>query len=368
MSAFESLRRHSAEGPDRITQEAARWLDKRAGGPLSEEDAAAFEAWRSHPDHAAAFARLERTLQNVRGVRDDVRLTRRRAAAAARASARSRRPWLPASAAAAVLILVSAVTGMIGLGGDTAAPPAQTATVADARTGLDDRSAVETAIGERLTVTLDDGTQVTLNTRTRLAMRYTEAERVVELQGGQALFDVAHDADRPFIVEAGAQRVRALGTAFDVRRAATGVEVTLLEGRVVVEEFTEPTSDAPERALVHVAELVPGEQFISDLVQAQPQIRTADIERVTSWRRGRMTFRNTTLGEAVAEANRYAHTPIALTDDRMAQLRISGAFPTDQVDAFVEALTTYFPLEEARDDAPETRKARRLVWREGEGG
>lgn len=351
--------------PDAVTQAASLWLDRRTSGDMTPEQQADFAAWIAEPEHKQAYERLERTLQNVRGARDEIGVARLRAEARSRAKAARGNRWVAAIAACFALFFVGGVGSTLWFVGVGPQPERADTVAAISDPGLTAPrgTLIETAAGERLTITLDDGTEVTLNTRTQLEVRYSAGERVVALVEGQALFDVAHDASRPFIVDAGDQRVRALGTQFDVRRAEAGVEVTLLEGRVVVEELGLARSTAAEPEPVHVAELAPGEQFISATAELQAEIRDADIERVTSWRRGRMVFRDTSLAEAVAEANRYAVRQIVLADEEMAALRISGSFPTDQVDAFVEALTIYFPLEEIDARPAEDASVRRLEWR-----
>src|SRR5690606_28626324 len=93
---------------------------------------------------------------------------------------------------------------------------------------------VRTGVGEQRTVTLEDGSRVSLNTATRLSLHFDRGVRRVRLQSGEALFEVARDPGRPFVVESGDRQVRALGTAFIVRRDAGRIAVTLMEGSVEV--------------------------------------------------------------------------------------------------------------------------------------
>jgi transmembrane sensor len=243
-----------------------------------------------------------------------------------------------------------------------------------------------TATGERLNISLDDGSQVTLNTRTELEVTLTARERYIHLIHGQALFDVAHDHNRPFVVEADSRRFIAVGTAFDVRLDAGSVELTMLEGTVRVEHAPAPPppqrSDAAKSAAArrgpagandagrsNVGERTAGAEllaqssggaYIPRLVAAGEQLKAgegsddrvlpADAERVTSWRRGQIIFDNTRLGDAIAEVNRYSATQLRLEDPALAELRLSGAFSTSRPRLFVEALTNYFPVQIERAD------------------
>jgi transmembrane sensor len=192
-----------------------------------------------------------------------------------------------------------------------------------------------TAIGERSTIALEDGSTLVLNTATRLRVDFTRSARNVTLLSGQALFEVASDARRPFTVQAGDRRITALGTAFDVRVEAGVVRVTLLEGRVAVEEPGRPANRE---------ELTPGQQLLA-ASRGAATVRHADVERVTSWRDGRLVFENEPLAGVVAEVNRYSNRKVVLSDPALGELRISGTFRIGSPVNFISALRDYFPIE-----------------------
>jgi transmembrane sensor len=198
-----------------------------------------------------------------------------------------------------------------------------------------------TTAGERLTVSLADGSQITLNTQTELTVAYTQRARSVRLARGQALFEVAKDASRPFVVQAQDRRFIAVGTAFDVRIEGEEVKVTMLAGTVRAEGST---SGSPIGTTVTA-----GEQLTID-TRNPDLVRRADPERVTSWRRGQVIFDDTRLSDAVEEINRYSETRIELADPKLGELRLSGAFATGATATFVEAVTRYFPLQIAHAD------------------
>src|SRR5690606_18195659 len=122
---------------------------------------------------------------------------------------------------------------------------------------------------ERLAVPLDDGSLLTLNTDTRAVVRYRDGIRGVTLQKGQALFEVAKDPSRPFVVTAGQRTVTALGTAFDVRLSESRFEVTMLEGRVVVapQSAHAPLTYADADLVDDRTELGPGDQLVATAAQ-----------------------------------------------------------------------------------------------------
>lgn len=191
----------------------------------------------------------------------------------------------------------------------------------------------ETDVGQQETVSLSDGTRVALNTDSRLAVDFSDAERRVRLDRGEVLFDVAKNPDRPFVVEAGNERIRAVGTSFVVRRDGERVSVTLLKGRVLVSHLGQGAAGAALRP----AMLTPGERLIVDPARVQPAQAVAvppaslaidrpKLDSVTAWREGNVMFDDTPLAEAMQEINRYGGKPLQLSDPRLGSLRISGVF------------------------------------------
>jgi transmembrane sensor len=203
--------------------------------------------------------------------------------------------------------------------------------------------AFRTAIGERSTVTMSDGSVIVLNTNTRVDIRFSPKERHIRLAGGQAWFQVAKNPNRPFVVEAGEQRVLALGTAFDVRLAdKDAVQVTLLEGRVIVEPIQSRLAallGPPPR----ISELTPGESLLASGSERVTK-RKADVSKIAGWRLGQVVFDNDTLASAVAEVNRYSSTQIVLADPALATLPVSGVFAVGHIESFIETVTSHYPI------------------------
>ncbi|ALN55959.1 sigma factor regulatory protein, FecR/PupR family [Lysobacter enzymogenes] len=338
------VRDGSAEpGSRSIDEDAARWseiLRERDDATMRE----AFQAWQAQsPGHAEAYARAEAARRLADLLADEPEMqslrseTLGRVARQGQARRASRRNW-----AMAASLTVAGLLGALGLNlGDS------WRMVGDARDALAG-NVYRTGVGQRERFTLADGSVITLNTDSRVSTHYRDGLRAVTLERGQALFKVAKDRSRPFVVSAGGRQVTALGTEFDVYLSPRAFEVTLLEGRVTVTRTVKPAAVASARptaaATAPLAELRPGEQFVA-LAKAAPQVRAADVRRVVSWRNGQIVFENERLGDAVAEINRYSQRKIVLADATLASLKISGAFNTGDTGTFVEALTDYFPIE-----------------------
>ena len=200
-----------------------------------------------------------------------------------------------------------------------------------------------------------------MNTNSLIKLRFNENSdiRQLVLLRGQAHFEVRKDP-RPFEVLAGGHRIVALGTAFDVRLdAELGVQVTLMEGQVTVDEVVESvaniatkTSTVPETSTTTETptrtDLKAGEQLIARHHEP-PTVVKADLEQVVGWREGRLVFRDDPLRDAVKEINRYSTKQLFISDDeRLETLRVSGVFRTGSTAAFVTALETFYPLKGER--------------------
>lgn len=222
--------------------------------------------------------------------------------------------------------------------------------------------AVVTGVGEQRTLVLEDGTRVYLNTDTELVEHYDKVARRIELRKGEAMFEVAKNRNWPFIVTAGDRQVRALGTAFVVRRERENVAVTLVEGKVTVSPIgisedlarrsvppTFPprvadTQDRPSNPEEKpTITLTPGDRLTFVTAEA-PKIDRPAIEKVTAWQRGKVALDDTPLSDAVAEMNRYSTTRLVVEDPETAAIRVSGIFRAgDQVD-FARAVARTYSL------------------------
>jgi transmembrane sensor len=329
----------------RRQQEAGRWYARLAAADCTAEERRAFEAWRdADTDNAAAFVLAERmgvTLARLAAVDPRLKAMVDEAAGAGatlpddpevdevepaavegRAATRRRRSLRWAAAAAVAATAVAAVVGVNQHAGGRGAV---------ARAGL------EYAAGEeRRAVELEDGTLVHLDVASVIEVRFSENRRDVVLMHGRALFDVAHDASRPFTVGAGAGCVTALGTVFQVDRTSSRVTVTLAEGSVSV--MSANTGDAPVR-------LAPGEQLSFSAGDRNVRKRAVDARAATSWAVGRHVFRETPLADALREVNRYAAVKVRIADSALAELPVSGNFAAGDSEAIVAAWSAVLPLQ-----------------------
>lgn len=361
-----------------ISQEAAEWFIEFRTGDIDAEGRRAFDAWvRASPEHLRAFIEMallwresgavsadssvEDLIARVRAesnvvawadlapsgysgaaVDCDARAAvADRAAAAPSVSVPPRRSRRVRNFAVAAAILVGLVSATLMSWSYLHGPPSYV-----------------TEAGEQRMIRLADGSAVRLDSRSRLRVAFTETERAVELLEGQALFDVAQNPTKPFVVHSDGTLVRAVGTQFDVDRNRGGTVVTVVEGRVAVYSGAKAaapasstkyaSSDAgpssePERAGLHSPAQRIGEDLGDDapvMLSAGEQLRivegqgsarpiTANVSSATAWTQGQLILESASLAEAAEEFNRYSPRKLVAQDHGAPPLRLSGVFATD---------------------------------------
>jgi len=308
-----------------IATEAADWYARLSAPDVSELEAVRFRAWlAADPARRAEFEAIDTLWADLAAIDKSAEVLRIRAAISARR--RASRWWHSAKwSIAATLVAV------IGAGW-----------LAWQQWGSE---RYVTDVGKQRTVPLADGSIVMLNTDTEVKLHFSEAKRGVELVRGQANFEVAKDPSRPFIVTAGGGEVRAVGTVFDVYKAADKVTVTLIEGKVAVTgEGGHASGEAREIILAA------GEQLSYATRTSSVKRAAADVPRVTAWRARKLDFSDTPILEAIAEANRYSRDQIVLEAPALKDARISGTFEAGKNELLVEGLQTYFRLNVERSD------------------
>ena len=296
--------------PNRLSDEAIDWLVRLSSGRATAKDRLAFRRWRqSSAAHEAAAVEAEALLHAVGETRqaDELRLQGTPlSAGSVRRHPVGRRVLLAGAAAAsvaAVAVALPALGPLSGLYADHA-----------------------TAVGDRKRVTLADGSVVVLNTATAVSVDYSAQERRVVLHDGEALFEVAKDAARPFIVVAGDVEVRAVGTAFVVRLKRVFENVTVSEGTVEVKMGDRP----PIR-------VVAGQQL--DVSESDGfKLRVVDIDAATAWQRGKLIFNRRPLENVVAELQRYRTGRIVILGDRLKTLEVTGVFDLDDTDRILRTI------------------------------
>lgn len=319
-----TLERLRAMTPD---EAAALWLVRGDDHPA---DIALFEAWLADREaNEAAWARARRVWEDFEDGDDDEMLQAMRSSALALGPRPGQVRW--ARLAAGVAVAALSVGLLAGVLGHLPGGARRVATASDAgdplgRFGDADFS---TGKGQRSVADLPDGTRLALDTDSAVDVAYAGRRREVRLLRGQAFFEVAHDASRPFVVDARTLVVTALGTRFDARLDPGGAAITLVEGRVSIAK-----AGVPSRAAV---ELRAGERFTTSTA-GPDSIAKVNVEDALAWQSGYVDFRNETLRAAAAELNRYSRTQIVIRDPRVAGLRISGRFRTGDVRRFCRAV------------------------------
>jgi transmembrane sensor len=194
-----------------------------------------------------------------------------------------------------------------------------------------------TTVGGHETLSLDDGSQIELNTDTVVRVSYGARRRMVFLDKGEAYFQVTHNSARPFEVLAGEHRIVDLGTKFLVRRDESRFEVALTEGRAQLEEIggarSSPTILAPGDVVVATANSVSARK---KSVQA--------LTKELGWRSGMLVFQNTPIADVAEELNRYNHKKLIVADPAIARLTIGATIPTNGLEAFTRVAREVFGL------------------------
>lgn len=291
-----------------IHSEAASWIERRESATWDEAEKAQFEAWLSQSSaHMVAHLRAEdvwRRADRLRALSRPLRRTMPPGSAQ-----RSKSVVLRGCVALVVIGTFAAATGEYML-------PTSPKVYA-------------TPIGGRETLTLDDGTQIDLNTDTVVRVSQASSQRMVWLEKGEAYFDVKYDAAHPFTVMAGQRRITDLGTKFLARNAGAHFEVALMEGSARVDSIN-------AKGLDRSAVLTPGDVAIAtddavSVTSRAPNVLTREL----GWRHGVLIFDSTTLAEAAAEFNRYNSQKLVIAGQALAKKPIDGTFRANDVDAFL---------------------------------
>jgi transmembrane sensor len=296
-----------------IDEQATQWV-ARLNASYDTETLHAFRQWHdADPRHEGAFLRAEAAwtlLDRMQVLGHGGQLELRHKAA----QARTRREMLM----------------RLGVGGAAAASLTAAAGIGWA---LKDRLSLTTQRGELRNVPLADRSLASVNTDSRLDIDMTAKIRHIQLVKGEAWFDVAHNPEVPFVVSAGDVRVRAVGTAFSVRRRDAGAEVLVTEG--TVEAWS--VRDGGRRLRLGIGH----EAFVpfagGDVAAAY---HPDEIERQLAWRERKIILQHETLGDAADEFNRYNREQIIINDPALRAETLVGGFEVDKPESFARAVHT----------------------------
>jgi transmembrane sensor len=335
----------SAESNADIAETAAGWLIRDMEGI----DLAArreMERWLAQdPAHAAAFERMRRNWvaagalgetpairklreESLRPIANTVANDDNEGLSAATVSpaAPQARRWAPWAIAASLIVA-------LGAGGWLAIRPMEPSALV-----------LASGQGERRVFTLADGSQVTLDAKSRLSVRLTGAERRLTLDSGRAYFVVAHDPAHPFVVSAGNRSVVALGTEFGVQQDNGLVTVALTQGRVRVGDASAGSARLRPDTGEDGTELTAGQTLTFNTESGRTTILAMPAEAATGWRNGLLHFDHTPLAGVIAEFNRYGPARIDLVDPSLGSLPVSGQFRAENERGLLDALPLLFPV------------------------
>lgn len=200
-----------------------------------------------------------------------------------------------------------------------------------------------TGLGEQLTVSLDDGSTVYMNTLSELTVTFSAAERKVEILSGEALFEVAKDPDRPFSVNSGAVTARALGTLFNVQKYDKTTEVTVVEGRVTVLprsrlESSEALNGPLELNLQRSDIFSAGEQASADAVGTVRRVESPNMEKTLAWRDQRLIFVAEPLARITADFNRYNREKMKVVGEKLQNRILTATFNANEPESLLQFL------------------------------
>ena len=202
-------------------------------------------------------------------------------------------------------------------------------------------------VGETRAINLPDGSHITMNSNTRVEINFSGSTRAVSLIRGEAEFIVAHEPERPFVVRAADQLVKAVGTAFNIELGQSRIEVLVTDGIVEVTKVVKHKSETPPVSQVLAGEVLAIEgNHIPLLSQLAPE----DIAMNLSWQRGELVFTGEPLAEVVAEVSRYTEVSIVIVDVAVREIPIGGRFPTGDVDNLLNILQEGFEIRVQRID------------------
>ena len=303
--------------PTREQAEAADWFARLGASPISTQTIRDFQAWRDQPANDQAYAEVEAFWEANGAHAADTEILRMTETALTRRPRLQFPTWLssPRTRWSLAFAGIAAAAGLTALAAQQLSPTYATDPT------------------EQRVIRLADGSRLHLNVDSKVSVRFRGPERRIVLARGEAFFEVAHDAARPFIVDAGGADVRALGTKFDVRRDGGRVQVTLVEGVVRVNRDASPESWT----------LAPNQQLTLARTTATRR-SLADAAPATSWTTGRLTFHETPLATAVAEVNRYSDRKVALQGPGLSGRLVSGVFDVGDTQAFAKGVALLFDL------------------------
>ena len=335
--------------PLEITEAAGEWLERLSSDVVSEDEREAFADWLlTSPVHVGEYLRISALREELAGTlarhpdwvqalldgtdANVVELPQVVETPVSKASSRPhrRRRATVASIAAAAAVVALAITAWFGYASLVTVPA--------------DPTAIVTALGEQRSILLSDGSMLELNTETEVRIRLSDNARDIDLLRGEILVDVAKDPQRPFRVSSDGIIAQAIGTRFNVYRRGTDTVVTVIEGRVAVNQSpavsSRDTQIAGTVAAIEPVELTAGLQVAVPPNAADVAPKPVSIAKATAWTERRLVFDDEPLSVIVVEFNRYNRSRLIITDAGLNDKRLSGVFDANDPDEFVALLAS----------------------------
>ncbi|MDN3638894.1 FecR family protein [Simiduia curdlanivorans] len=316
----------NAAEQNQLSLEASGWIARLRSDAATHADKAAFSSWLNRDaNHELAFDNALSDWQTASALKYS-----RQAQALllpSQQSSHSFSTWFFNWQSAALASIVLAA--FVGLGLLKTAPSADVDTLYYA-----------TEVGEQKSINLPDGSTINLNTNSQIHVQYSDSERRLILDGGEAFFKVASNRARPFVVDVGEGTVTAVGTAFGVNRDASNIKVTVIEGIVSVKERETQPQIKPESLLVKA------DEGLSIDLQGLSSVQATNAHQALAWRNKLLVLENQPLTAALSELNRYLKQPVDSSDPSLAKLRVSGTFSLQTPESTLTALITTFDLQQ----------------------
>lgn len=334
------------ELPD-LVEQAGEWLLRLSEEDLPPEALSAWLEWyHADPLHRETFDQLQQEYERLKSMPDEQRRSLAQRALAEPAPTtigalrprqdiavrpRGRRRFAYAAAACLVAALTAGLARVL------------LPTTMDAQTGV-----VQTPRGVDEERALPDGSRLALGGESTVSYRFTDEARYVVLESGEAYFAVAKDRARPFIVHVGGMTVKAVGTAFNIRRSSERVVVTVAEGIVDVQRSEQAATTVSKSGLqappVRVLRLSAGQEVVmSSTEQRRMAVKPADPEAAAAWKEGRLEFVDEPLSAVIATVNRYSQRNIVITDRELSRMTLTGSVMREHIDEWLLSLPGIYP-------------------------
>ncbi len=339
---LQSKRQQAVLDEQRLEQ-ACDWI-ARLDRSLTKTEIAELQQWlAAHPQH-------RESLLEVAALWDKMDSLRRLADLFPSTEPQQRQPWRPLAIAASLACLFTLATLFWRADGFLTNPAATPALVAT-------QSSYQTRVGETSTIELPDSSRLLLNTNSFVVVKYSAKARIIELQRGEIMINVAHDNSRPLSVVAAGKIIQAVGTAFNVQVRNTQVELIVTDGKVRVETAAalqlQDEHQLAARLPASALAISKGERVDLDASGQREEkvqkIAAVDIAANLSWRSGNLIFRGESLADAVAEISRYTDIQFELSDDaKLKDIHVAGMFKTGDVDGLLAVFKSNFNISHER--------------------